>query len=565
MKNKKRIRLNQTGFGHHIVLPILVVLLVVAVGVRVMIASHAAATQHFNVTSYGATGNGTTDDSSAFQNAINAAGAAGGGVVEVPSPKVSYFINHQITLLANVKIVGAGSATTEITGGVPSGYVLIGGSKAAPLSNIGISGLDIDLNYLANAGGIRIQYVNGLKLNDVQVNNVNQWGVVVGVANGTDTTIENKNIVINNCSFSGLNNTLEQILLFNSSNVTVENSKFSNITNPAGTSIGLYQVMNNVKIDSNTFNLPSGRGSYYSRSVNNVTYANNVFIGQGGSSNDGIIGANLSDNGSFGQRVANNYNFQDNTFKNLTVGLQVGSLDGAQINRNYFGNNINALVINDGNSGTGAYYPAKSIDINANVFTDNNSTNNFYALHPAILFESNGGLTTDATDIYVQQNQFENDQTTKTQRYPIGFDGGYSNGTQVDTEWDKLTILSNDLAADTTNGGTSLTFADGARLGPNTLIYQNTNYSGTPAQNTTGSGVSGTIDINGSAYSGNIHISSADTPKDTLVPASTGAQGQFYFLLNPGSYIIYTDLNGDNIERSSFTVNKNELTNLGTI
>lgn len=39
----------------------------------------------FNVKAYGATGNGTTDDSAAIQSAINAAASAGGGVVYVPA------------------------------------------------------------------------------------------------------------------------------------------------------------------------------------------------------------------------------------------------------------------------------------------------------------------------------------------------------------------------------------------------------------------------------------------------------------------------------------------------
>lgn len=39
----------------------------------------------FNVTNYGAVGNGTTDNTASIQNAIKAAGTAGGGIVEVPA------------------------------------------------------------------------------------------------------------------------------------------------------------------------------------------------------------------------------------------------------------------------------------------------------------------------------------------------------------------------------------------------------------------------------------------------------------------------------------------------
>ena len=39
----------------------------------------------FNVTAYGATGDGTTDNTTAIQNTIRAAQTAGGGTVEIPA------------------------------------------------------------------------------------------------------------------------------------------------------------------------------------------------------------------------------------------------------------------------------------------------------------------------------------------------------------------------------------------------------------------------------------------------------------------------------------------------
>src|SRR2546421_4923265 len=39
----------------------------------------------FNVKNFGATGNGSTNDAAAIQKAVDAAGAAGGGTVEIPA------------------------------------------------------------------------------------------------------------------------------------------------------------------------------------------------------------------------------------------------------------------------------------------------------------------------------------------------------------------------------------------------------------------------------------------------------------------------------------------------
>lgn len=63
--------------------------------------------QVINVKAYGASGDGTTNDAPAIQLAVNAAIAAGGGVVYFPTPSVSYSITSTVDIPSpTVKLVG---------------------------------------------------------------------------------------------------------------------------------------------------------------------------------------------------------------------------------------------------------------------------------------------------------------------------------------------------------------------------------------------------------------------------------------------------------------------------
>jgi hypothetical protein len=71
---------------------------------------HALVTQlGYDVRDYGATGG--SDDTTAFQAAINAANTAGGGLVYVPS---GIYTCAQLTMYSNVKLIGAGAGATTI-------------------------------------------------------------------------------------------------------------------------------------------------------------------------------------------------------------------------------------------------------------------------------------------------------------------------------------------------------------------------------------------------------------------------------------------------------------------
>jgi autotransporter-associated beta strand protein len=66
---------------------------------------HPAKATLFNAMSYGATGNGTTDDTAAIQSALNAAGADGGGVVYLPAG--NYHTTNTLAVPSGVELRGA--------------------------------------------------------------------------------------------------------------------------------------------------------------------------------------------------------------------------------------------------------------------------------------------------------------------------------------------------------------------------------------------------------------------------------------------------------------------------
>jgi hypothetical protein len=117
-----------------------------------------AAPVGISVMSYGATGNGTTDDSTAINNAIAAAVTAGGGVVYFPPG--TYAIGSTIVLQSLVTLRGAGRTATTIEGlpGTTMDLVqthqfttLTGSNTAAGPYRFGIIGMSLNGN--ARNGG----------------------------------------------------------------------------------------------------------------------------------------------------------------------------------------------------------------------------------------------------------------------------------------------------------------------------------------------------------------------------------------------------------------------------
>lgn len=145
-----------------------------------------------NVKSYGAKGDGVTDDSDAIQTTIDKVHEAGGGVVFVP--KGTYILSKPINLYDYILLLGEGS-----------------GSKLKVIDNININDNIVKLSNVTGAG-ISNLCIDGNR--DGQTEAYTQYAVFIdnGVFNYTDhILVENANgvgIHVYNCTNCNVNNSV---------------------------------------------------------------------------------------------------------------------------------------------------------------------------------------------------------------------------------------------------------------------------------------------------------------------------------------------------------------------
>ena len=104
-----------------------------------------AGTRWYSVKGYGATGNGTADDTAAIQAAVTACGTAGGGVVYFPAG--TYACTGAINVdYSNVTLLGDGwgnaTSLTYIPGASRTAAIIIG--VTAPVANSNVIGLAVN-------------------------------------------------------------------------------------------------------------------------------------------------------------------------------------------------------------------------------------------------------------------------------------------------------------------------------------------------------------------------------------------------------------------------------------
>lgn len=165
----------------------------------------------FNVKSYGAVGNGSTDDTSAIQAAINAAVSNGGGTVYLPIGV--YKITSTLTIISSISIRGEGCAKrdeplTSFPLNAPS-LLVWGGSSGGTMMTITASGTGTnpggftfaDFGFSGGASSTRstwagtcllIQSCSHATFNNLSMVKFNSYGIQCAciTIGGTDRSIE---------------------------------------------------------------------------------------------------------------------------------------------------------------------------------------------------------------------------------------------------------------------------------------------------------------------------------------------------------------------------------------
>lgn len=197
-----------------------------------------------DVTQYGANGADTLDDTAAFQNALSALNASGGGVLNVPAGTY-YLRSDAISIRSGITVNAGGATITPSTYGWS--FLTISGGA------ITINGLVVDANKMA-VHGIEVgRATRNLKLEGVAVRNVTQptdpasanyYQIPVGIrieGDGDSILLDNvqiKNVYASHRTGSSTGSMVARGLLLDngggaggvSTNVTVQNSIFDTVS-----------------------------------------------------------------------------------------------------------------------------------------------------------------------------------------------------------------------------------------------------------------------------------------------------------------------------------------------
>jgi parallel beta-helix repeat protein len=323
----------------------------------------------FNVQNFGAKGDGITDDTAAIQSAIDAAAAAGGGQVYVPTG--TYIVSGGeepsdgcLMLKSNVYLYGDGmgettvkvadGSDTKITGVIRSAY-------GEETHDFGVSNLTIDGNRDHTTGKIdgwfngyipgQEGYDSNVTLDSVEIKDCSGYGF--------DPHEQTVNMVIKNSVShgNGLDGYVADFLSDSTfeNNVAYDNDRHGfNVV----TSTHDFTLTNNVAYNNGGNGIVVQRGSENIPSPSNITITGGEVYGNGAegvliklSSEVTVSDVDIHDNASAGVRVygSNHVEIIDNTLNNNSLGNPVPEIiiqsydDTLGVSGKYFNGSDNTI------------------------------------------------------------------------------------------------------------------------------------------------------------------------------------------------------------------------------
>jgi hypothetical protein len=150
---------------------------------------------HFDVRNYGAVGDGSTDDSTAFQEAVSAASAAGGGVVFVPGG--TWYLASTVALAQGVSLHGAGHDATTLLSGEGISAIQVVGTAPAGMQTNSFTIRDMTIKNGSTASGTQaildLQYCSerAIQIKDLTIHGASHACIGIRLYNSWGISIEN--------------------------------------------------------------------------------------------------------------------------------------------------------------------------------------------------------------------------------------------------------------------------------------------------------------------------------------------------------------------------------------